>query len=377
MNMIKVFVTGDVHIGKKYDRFADIKEDLIQSRFDCLDKAIKEAEKKNCDYFVVTGDLFDSVSNIKQTHVQKVVDILSGFGGRVLVLPGNHDYYTGEEKVWKDFVNSLDKTDHNIILITKMEPLVFDDGDEPVTFYPAYCQKKHSEENNLGWIKKSKIDRSVFNIGIAHGSISGLSPDLKNEYFLMTEQELNSIPVDAWLIGHTHIPYPTDLQEDQDMSGYTIFNAGTPEQTDLSNNTEGICFILTMDKKQRKTVVNARKFVSGSIRYFDLRLEVGKAGLDAAIEEIVKGLPDRSVVRLTVSGSVPEEEFSERGRIYERHLDRFLTYEIEDSELSERITVEKIRSEFAEIGFAANLLENLMDPKEVQMAYELIKKYQA
>ena len=59
-------------------------------------------------------------------------------------------------------------------------------------------------------------------------------------------------------------------------------------------------------------------------------------------------------------------------------LSRFLTYEVDDGELSEIITPEKIRAEFAEIGFAAKLLEELLPiPKEAQMAYDLLKKYQA
>ena len=38
---------------------------------------------------------------------------------------------------------------------------------------------------------------------------------------------------------------------------------------------------------------------------------------------------------------------------------------------------EKIRAEFAEIGFAAQLLERLLDePQELQMAYTLLKKCQ-
>ena len=42
----------------------------------------------------------------------------------------------------------------------------------------------------------------------------------------------------------------------------------------------------------------------------------------------------------------------------------------------ERITDEKIRAEFAETGFAAEFLQNISDPKELQMAYDLIKRHQ-
>lgn len=379
--MIKLFVTGDVHLGKKYDRYPEIRDRLIRSRFECLKNCVEEAERQGCDIFVVTGDLFDNVSSIKLQDVKQAAGILSAFGGRVLVLPGNHDYYTGEEKVWRDFLSELNLTDNNVMLITEMRPLTIEVRDESISFYPAFCQKKHSATNNLGWIKACGMDDSDFHVGLAHGSLSGLSPDMKNEYFLMTEAELNAIPVDAWLLGHTHIPYPAGLVSEGFAHGYRIFNPGTPEQTDLSNNTDGCCFIVTLEKAGGRADVGAKSFISGKIRYFDLEAEADGtcegASLEAAVSAAVSGLPSDSVVRLTVSGTAGEADYLARNDIFSRHLGRFLSFETDDSGLSELITPERIRSEFAEIGFASAFLESLDDPREVQMAYELINKYRA
>ncbi|MCR4616475.1 MAG: metallophosphoesterase [Clostridiales bacterium] len=374
--MIKLFVTGDIHIGKKYDSYPEIKERLIESRFQCVERCVKEAEREHCDFFVITGDLFDNVSSIRQQDVKRIVEILSGFGGRVLVLPGNHDYYTGEEKVWKDFKNALDKVDHNITLLTEFKAYSFETGEETVSFYPAFCQSKHSETNKLEWIRQSQLDDSTYHVGLAHGSIEGLSPDMKNEYFKMSERELNNIPVDAWLIGHTHIPYPSDLPMEKDIAGYKIFNAGTPEQTDPSNNTSGVCFILTLDRNAGKTTVSAHQYQSGEIRFFDIIADVKEDGLKAAVTSAVRDLPESSVIRLTVTGTATGEEYAEKQKIYDEALCQFLTNRVEDDNLSELITPEQIRSEFAEIGFAAQLLEALSDPKEIQMMYDLIKRYQ-
>ena len=373
--MVKIFVTGDVHIGKKYDRYPEIKDRLIESRFQCVKRCVKEAEREHCEFLVITGDLFDNVSTIRQQDVKRIVEILAGFGGRVLVLPGNHDYYTGEEKVWKDFQNALAKVEHNIILFTEFRAYPFEAGEETVSFYPAFCQSKHSDENNLGWIKAQKPDDSTYHVGVAHGALEGLSPDMKAEYFLMTERELNAISMDAWLIGHTHIPYPSDLPADKEVAGYKIFNAGTPEQTDLSNNTSGVSFILTLDRNAGKTTVSARQYQSGEIRFFDVNAPVGEDGLNAAVSSAIGNLPENSVIRLNVSGTATSEEYAEKQRIYDDALRPFLTYEVVDNDLLERITPEQIRAEFAEIGFAAQLLEALTDPKEIQMAYELIKQY--
>ena len=376
--MVKIFVTGDNHFGKKYDRYPEVKDKLIESRFDVLTDMVQKAESEGCALFFVTGDLFDSINNIKVAYVKRVVDILAAFTGTVIVLPGNHDYYTGEEKVWKDFDHALSSREHNIILIKEFKPYEFDAGEDKVVVYPAFCQSKHSKENNLGWIKEAEIQMDgVINIGLAHGAIQGLTPDIKEEYFLMTESELSQIPVDVWLIGHTHIPYPNILMEDADIEGYKIFNAGTHEQTDIHNNTDGNGFIISIEKQGSDAKVLARKYVSGKVHYYDLEIQVkpdSDTTLEDAIEKAIDGKDRNAVVRIRVSGSVRQAEYQDRDRIYRNLLGDFLTYEKEDSELSEEITVEKIREEFAETSFAAQFLEALIDnTTELQMAYRLLQ----
>ncbi len=378
--MIRIFVTGDNHIGKKFNRYAAIKDQLIKSRFDSLDAMVKKAEQEGCSLFVVTGDLFDNVSSIKTSDVKKAVDILSKFSGNVLVLPGNHDYYTGEEKLWKDFEKCLNNQANNITILNEYRTYEFEIGDETAVIYPAYCQSKHSKDNNLTWIKEADISVNLsgaYNIGIAHGAIEGLTPDMKEEYFLMTEAELNAIPVDAWFIGHTHIQYPA-LKGNDAVEGYKIFNPGTHEQTDLHNNTEGVCFIVELDKTDNKTTTRVSKHVSGQIRYYDLKLVV-QSDFDKVlyngIEKLVSNLEENSILRINIQGSAKEAEYKNRGKIYEELLGRYMFYEIEDSELSEEITVDKIRAEFSELSFAAQLMEKLMDnPIELQMAYQLVNK---
>lgn len=376
--MVKIFVTGDNHIGRKYDRYPDIKTKLIESRFECLQDMVRKAEEEGCDFFVVTGDLFDNINSIKVGDVKKVVKILSAFNGRVLVLPGNHDYYTGDDKVWRDFENALSSTDHNITVLNEFKPYTFDDvEDKDITIYPAFCHSKHSEENNLRWIKNTEVDVDAsVNIGIAHGALKGVTPDIKEEYFLMSEEELNSIPVDVWLIGHTHIAYPGDLDETEETTGYKIFNAGTHEQTDLSNNSEGDCFIIRIEKEHEKATVYAKKYISGKIRYYDIKVHLG-TGMDlkGSLEKAIECYATDSVIRVTFSGTISKEDYEDRKKIYDDVLGKYLTFEVNDDELSEEITIEKIRSEFAETSFAAQFLEQLIDkPTELQMAYKMLQE---
>ncbi len=377
--MIKIFVTGDNHFGKKYDRYPEIRDRLVDNRFVCFEKMVEKAEQEGCDIFAVTGDLFDNCSSIRKSDVERVVRILAGFAGRVLVLPGNHDYYTGEEKVWKDFDDALRTCDNNIIRLDRFEPYPIEIAEETVVIYPAFCRSKHSRENNLGWIKEMSVPKNgQINIGMAHGAIEGVTPDMQKEYFLMTEPELQAIPMDVWLVGHTHIPYPGGLSEDEEIGGYRIFNAGTHAQTDLHNNTRGYGFIISVDKQGDKAQVSAKKYQSGTIFFYDIAVRVSSAegdSLEALLQEKLDPLEAESVVRLTVTGSVLSEEYSRRQELYKKYCDRFLSWELQDDELHEEITLDRVREEFAESSFAAKLMEALQgDQTELQMAYELLQE---
>lgn len=377
--MIKIFVTGDNHFGKKYDRYPEIRDRLVDNRFVCFEKMVEKAEQEGCDIFAVTGDLFDNCSSIRKSDVERVVRILAGFAGRALVLPGNHDYYTGEEKVWKDFDDALRTCDNNIIRLDRFEPYPIEIAEETVVIYPAFCRSKHSRENNLGWIKEMSVPKSgQINVGMAHGAIEGVTPDMQKEYFLMTEPELQAIPMDVWLVGHTHIPYPGGLSEDEEIGGYRIFNAGTHAQTDLHNNTRGYGFIISVDKQGDKAQVSAKKYQSGTIFFYDIAVRVSSAegdSLEALLQEKLDPLEAESVVRLTVTGSVFSEEYSRRRELYKKYCDRFLSWELRDDELHEEITLDRVREEFAESSFAAKLMEALQgDQTELQMAYELLQE---
>lgn len=376
--MVKIFVTGDNHIGRKYDRFPEVKDRLIQTRFDCLEDMVRKAEEEKCQVFAVTGDLFDNVGIVKVADITRTAGILAKFSGTVLVLPGNHDYYTGDEKVWKHFLADIDATGANYVFLNGYRPVSLELGEEKVVVYPAGCDSKHSKENRLAWIKKESPDRNVINIGIAHGALAGITPDVNQEYFLMSEKELQGIAMDAWLIGHTHIPFPADLSEDRVKYGYTIFNPGTHAQTDFHNNTEGCGFIVEISKNAGITRVGARKYISGKIRFHDLTLSVApgsETALKDAITGSLEGLSRNSVVRLKISGSVGKKEYADKAEIYKALLAEFMDYEVEDPELSEEITVDTIRDEYAQTSFAAKFMEKLVDsPTELQMVYQLISE---
>lgn len=369
--MIKIFMTGDNHIGRKYASY-DKASVIVQSRIDAFDNMVQAANAEDCSLFVITGDLFESVSGASKKDIKTITEKLSGFNGTVAVLPGNHDYYGNDVKVWKDFIEVMSGYD-NIKLLNEYHSYEISAGDEQVVLYPAICDSKHSAQgkNNLGWIKAAEIKQDGrYHIGVAHGSVEGETIDNDGVYFPMTKEELNSIPVDVWLIGHTHVPFPGNLTDNFEPCG-KILNAGTHVQTDVSCGTEGLCFIVEIDDNK---AVCAKKFVSGNLWFYRKEITVTEGDMENKLIQELRGIGDNSVVEVILKGAVSTEEYESRDSVIKNALSGFLEGTYDDNGLSELITEERINKEFAEISFSAKLLCALLgNPKEAQLAYELLK----
>lgn len=375
---MRAFLTSDQHIGRTFSSYGEeTAEVLVKSRLESLRRAVTIAEDDDCDVFLVAGDLFDSVWVTGQ-DVGEVVKILSSFDRPVLVLPGNHDFFTDKSALWKVFSKAAENAPQ-IHLLAKPEPYLFEtDRGEQVVVYPAPCTKKHSAVNAIGWIGKATMPPDgTIRIGLAHGAIEGVTNDQEGCYFPMSRQELSSIPVDFWAIGHTHVPYPKDLPAERPVPSGRVFNAGTHEMLDPSNHTDGYGFEIEVDEEH---VVRARKVLTGQMIYAERSLQIhAESGetyaLERELEIALRDLSDRSVVLLTISGTVTGDEYARRQEVYTEVLQRFPGYRIEDGNLSPMLTKEMIEERYPSYSIAADLLKELFnDPAAAQMAEALLQE---
>ena len=370
--MLKIFMTGDNHIGLKYAKYGEKAAFLAEKRISAFRDMVKKANEEECGLFVITGDLFENISGIAKRDIASLLNILSEFSGTVAVLPGNHDYYDEEAKVWKDFKAASDSC-HNILILNEYRPYSVLAGDDEVVIYPAFCTSKHSKpgENNLDWVKDENIlPDETYRIGIAHGAVEGETIDSEGRYFLMTRKELEAIPVDAWLIGHTHVPFPNNLAKEFSACD-KIFNAGSHVQPDVATNTEGSCFIIEISKDKK---VKAKKFLSGNIRFYRPEIKVSAGNMEEILERELSEFNSESVIDgMVISGTADKNEYEDRREIIENALARFVSGSYDDSALSRLISKELIDSEFAETSLSAAVLSALLEePKEAQLVYELL-----
>ena len=362
--MVKIMVTGDNHIGLTFNNFKKCKDTLIESRFTALETLIDIANKEKCDLFIVTGDLFD-VLNTKK--VKRTVDILSKFHNEVYVLPGNHDFYARDSKLWDEFNNASDGK--NITLLSEKEVYRTGTG---INLYPAACDSKHSDDNALGWIKESSINTDEINIGVAHGTIEGLSSDEEGKYFCMSKKELESIPVDVWLIGHAHVPYPDTLRKMKTAENEKIYNVGTHAQTRFDNDTEGYGMILEIDKDGNKA-----KLVKSGECFFkriavDDSINNGDKLEDAVELALPSGDKDKTVLEIRYVGRIDYANKKIIEEINEKYQDDFLDIDYNTSDLEYNLDETMINNKFADKTITADFLISLLDdPIEAQLAYEL------
>jgi len=72
-------------------------------------RVVETARDAGADFILVTGDTFED-NGMDRVLVQKVADILAGFGGPVYLIPGNHDPLVPgsvwEHPAWKSISRS-------------------------------------------------------------------------------------------------------------------------------------------------------------------------------------------------------------------------------------------------------------------------------
>lgn len=364
--MIKIFHTADLHIGMKFNNYPDsIKTSLQEARLGVLSNMVLKANKENCNLFVVAGDLFDRINGIDKKTIAQAAASLEEFEGEcILVMPGNHDYDNGMIELWTSFnKGNSDK----MLYINEEKSYSLNNYGLNAVVYPAPCHSKHSSSNNIGWIREETMGKEQIHIGIGHGAINGLSPDMDLNYYNMNLDELDKISVDLWLLGHTHVTYPLKSS----VTSEKIFNPGTPEPDGLDCKHLGNAWIISIDDNKK---VNANKVSTGTYKFIDKEFEIRyREDLDVILAVLLEVNPSKTIARIRLIGRVEEEVFNYRHEIY-KSIEQAIAYLIvDDADLGIKITSEKIHKEFSDGSFPQQLLLSLSDDEDtLQLAYELI-----
>jgi exonuclease SbcD len=366
---MKIFLTSDVHLGMKFAGYPGIQDRLVKARFDALHRCVEEANRSNCDAFIIAGDLFDRVT-IAKKDIQKAAAILGEFEGKLTaVLPGNHDYVTpGQEGMWDSFKSY---SDNNILILDSCERYPLKHYDLDCDLYGAPCFSKHSSKNQIGWIKEEPKGEDVsLHIGVAHGSLEGLSIDFNQDYYPMNEMELKACGLDLWLMGHTHKPFP-----DKAGSKNSIFYPGTPEPDGFDCMHSGGAMILDIDdqKKIKTTYIS-----TGAFLFAHEYGEVKKIrDLDHWLETYLDSQHKNTLLKLKIKGRLKSDEFDALPEIQQRFKNHLSYFKLDMADLSKKIDPDEIDRFFSAQSFPHRLLSAFVESKDheaLQITFDLLQE---
>lgn len=368
---LKLLHTADLHLGMTYNHRnypEGLRRQLVEARYETLEKLVELAIREQCHLLVVAGDLFHR-ANIARVEIIRTLKILSRFeGGCVAVLPGNHDFYDPFSALWKEFrENAFD----GMVLLTETAPYSLQEYGIDAVLYAAPCHRRHSAENRLGWISELETrPAGRWHIGVAHGSVAGVSPDCDQLYFPMTEAELAAANLDHWCLGHTHIRYP-DLEQ---VTGQPFFFSGTPEPDGFDCRHGGTAWLTALEEGGH---AQSRSVDTGRFRFLELMRELRCFAELEPLKEDLRQCGGHTLVKLRLTGVLLEEEYLGRSRWFSELRETLAYLEEDDTGLAVELTPDLIAARFPDRSFPHRLLSRLIEKEDreaLQLAYRLISE---
>lgn len=367
---IKIIHTADNHIGISYNSVSQAKSELVTERLAALKRIVDEGNKEGANYLVIAGDLFD-VTKVVKTRIMEVIKVLKTFNEKVIIIPGNHDFFVDEfDSLWNYFKTNIDT--EKIIVLDKYEVFIDHVGEQETRFYPAACRTLHSEQNMIGWVNLEEKPTNSINIGIAHGNVEGLGRDDDGKYFNMTHSELTNSGLDLWLLGHIHVAYPTQ-NEVNENPGY--FMSGTHMPDSWKSTNAGNAWIIEIHEDKK---VKAKKFQPSAFNYKVIESDIRSiADIDNFKNQLLNCDKKNTALRLNLTGTLVHNDLSYLEETINEIRNEFIHFE-ENKYIKRRIDLDAINSEFVEGSLPHILLSELLledpDGMSTQKAFEAIKK---
>jgi exonuclease SbcD len=362
---LTILATSDLHLGMKFAGLPDVQAELAEARFASLERIVAEANGRHADLLLVAGDLFHRVTVAKR-DVLRAAQTLRAFEGRLAaVLPGNHDHLSpGQDPLWPVFREACGD---RVLTLAEARPYPLAHYDLDACLYPGPCRSLHSAANAVGWVKAAgRHAGSRHHVGVAHGSLAGVSPDLDQSYFPMREAELAEAGLDIWVLGHTHLRYP-----ERPGRASRVFIPGTPEPDGYDCTHAGTAWFLRLGDDG----VEAEPLKTGAHRFVHETLDAVSAADLATLQARHAGAgAAREVLKVRLAGRIAREERAVLAEIERTLRARVLHLDWDDTGVRESLDRAAIDAEYAAGSFPHRLLTMLLDdPEALAIAHETLE----
>lgn len=348
--MAKFIHTADWQLGMTRHFFSEgVQERFAQSRFDSIRTLGDIAIKNNCEFIVVSGDVFES-NFVDRKTILRAFEALKSVPVSVYILPGNHDPLDASSVYHSP--HFLENKPKNIHVLINSIPIEISNKVEIVG---VPWTSKRPIEDLLSTVSSS-IDPCIekIRICVAHGIVDTLSPETDNPSAISLEIAENAINQEKFhyiALGDRHSV--TNVGKTN-----SIWYSGSPEPTDFNEIKSGFALIVEINKKE-VTVTDVK---IGKWIFTEERSEVYTAEDIERLESILDSTAnkDRTVLKLRLIGTLSLKNHTVLEELISRFRETYAVIQINDAEL----VVIANDTDFQDLelsGFAKNALDRLCE----------------
>jgi DNA repair exonuclease SbcCD nuclease subunit len=313
---MKFFHTADWQIGMRAAHVGEAGARVREERLAAGRRVVAGAREAGAEFILVAGDIFEH-NGVDRVLVQKVADILDGFGGPVYVIPGNHDPLVPgavwEHPAWKSATN---------VRVLREEQATEVPGG---VLFPCPARAKRSGKDPTAWIPARGGDG--IRIGLAHGTVEGIHQE-EPDYPISREAAARE-GLDYLALGHWH---STTTYANPDGIVRMAYS-GTHETTKFGERDSGNGLIVEIAAAGAPPVVTPVR--TGGLTWVVVEEELRVPGDLARLRQRLEAVenPASTLVEVRVSGLVAAQDRDELARLDEILASRFLWGRVEASRI--------------------------------------------
>ena len=281
--------TADWQIGRQFSSFdADTAPLLAEARFAAVERLAQLATEHAVDAVLVAGDVFDA-QTVSDKTIRRLFQLLAGFAGPWLLIPGNHDAALAES-VWTR-AERLQCVPANAHLL--LAPQVHSFPERGFAVLPAPLRQRHTHDDATAWMDAADTPVGLVRVGLAHGSVQGLLHEGIDAANPIAPTRAASARLDWLALGDWHGVKRIDAR--------TAYS-GTPEPDRFPNNEPGHALLVDIAAPGAEPQVTQLPVARYHWRRQALALQLA-SDLDAA-EALLAAVQPHEVLQLTLSGQL-------------------------------------------------------------------------
>jgi DNA repair exonuclease SbcCD nuclease subunit len=230
---VRLLHTADWQIGKQFSWIEGDAGALVRTqRLETIRRLASLAREREVDAVLVAGDVFE-MNTVSDETLRRTVDVLSGYTGPWLLLPGNHDAAL-QESAWTRL--SRIGVPDNVRLLVTPEPVTLKNG--AMAVLPAPLTRRHEARDLTEGFGTIQTPEGAIRVGLAHGSVENRLPDVAELHNPISDRRAAEARLDYLALGDWH-----GTLQIADRTWY----AGTHETDGFRENDSGNALIVELE----------------------------------------------------------------------------------------------------------------------------------